>query len=124
MLNEILERGVSPDGQSAEFLLWRLDTADASTQVLHQTLDWFYERKLWSAFEELCRKALSESRWVTILGKDEHLDLSIRLAEALFFDPSKRPEALGLMTAVREVDIHRAGRCTFWSHNFKGLGRR
>ena len=113
VLNEILERGVSPDGQSAEFLLWRLDTADASTQVLHQTLDWFYERKLWSAFEELCRKGLSESRWVTILGKDEHLDLSIRLAEALFFDPSKRPEALGLMTAVREVDIHRAGRCTF-----------
>ena len=32
MLNEILERGVSPDGQSAEFLLWRLDTADASTE--------------------------------------------------------------------------------------------
>ena len=113
VLNEILERGVSPDGQSAEFLLWRLDTADASTEVLHQTLDWFYARKLWSAFEELCRKALSESRWVTILGKDEHLDLSIRLAEALFFDPPKRPEALGLMTAVREVDIHRAGRCTF-----------
>ena len=95
------------------FSLWRLDTADASSQVLHQTLDWFYERKLWAAFEELCRKALSESRWVKILGKDEHLDLSIRLAEALFFEPAKRPEALGLMTAVREVDIHRAGRCNF-----------
>ena len=118
VLDEILERGVSPDAQSAEFLLWRLDSVEPTMAILNTTLDWFRSRQLWTPYAELCRKALAEQRWVSLLGKEEHLELSIKLADALFRDPIKRPEALGLMTAVREVDVHRAGRSEFletWS---------
>ena len=113
VLDEILERGVSPDAQSAEFLLWRLDSVEVSLDVLNRTLAWFQERQLWGPFEQLCRKALAEQRWNAILSKEQHLDLSVKLADALYHDPAKRPEALGLMNAVKEVDIHRAGRAEF-----------
>ena len=119
VLDEILDRGVSPDAQSAEFLLWRLDSVEASLEVFNRTLEWFYERKLFGPFEQLCRKGLSEPRWSAVLNKDEQLDVSIKLADALFRDPKHRPEAIGLMSAVKEVDIHRAGRAAFlkdWLH--------
>ena len=52
VLEGILERGVSPDASTAEFLKWRIETVEPSVERLNQTLNWFEEHHLFKPFEE------------------------------------------------------------------------